>query len=72
MSNCCKECTFSAEDAGTLYCRRYPPTLKLVPQPVVSPIMSKDPPRMQLAPTGIFPPVRPDWYCGDFQSKVTN
>ena len=68
----CESCRHFLREGDASFCRRYPPTVQLVPQPVASPLLTKGPQQMQLAPTGLFPPVRPEWTCGEFSPKDTN
>lgn len=59
----CKNCYFSVHEGDVYYCRRYPPQVILMPQ--VSPIANSRQ-TVNMVPVGMFPPVNPAAWCGEF------
>lgn len=57
----CASCRFSAYHQGFngLHCRRYPPQVLLEPENAVQPARE----------IGLWPPVEPEHWCGEFQPK---
>lgn len=65
MKKTCKNCYWSKGENGGLFCIRFPPT----PFPIQKP--------SRLAPGGVEsailalnPPVKPDRFCGEWQSDI--
>ncbi len=59
----CANCKHSVKEGGNVFCRRFPPTIHamLVPGPNGQPTMHKE---------INFPPVRPDWTCGEHKPGI--
>ena len=69
----CSDCVYAIKNEQATFCRRYPPTVAMVPTPPApGQILPGRGQVMTLSPTGMFPPVLPDWSCGEFQLKITN
>ena len=59
-ANTCKTCKHSLADPNRqLFCRRYPPTCTFVPGPQNQPL-----------PISSYPPIHPDWSCGEYKPKI--
>lgn len=58
--NTCATCAYRYRDGQELLCRFWPPTGQIVHAPGP----------MGMQPVGIFPPVKPDWWCGQWKGLV--
>lgn len=69
---CCKNCFFAFTDGGNMICRRFPPSGVMVPQSTnTGAIMqAKQPQGITMVPVGVFPPVRENFWCGEYAEKT--
>jgi hypothetical protein len=65
----CKDCKHS-QIAGRMVCRRYPPQTHFIVVLRKASAIDMKPPAPIEEQRSAFPPVNPEWYCGEFSLRV--
>ena len=70
MESVCKNCVYVIKENDNYFCRRYPPTVTMIPRPVG--LVGKGG-MATFTPAGVSPPVNGEkGTCGEFRPIVQN
>ena len=70
MESICKNCVYALKEGDNYFCRRYPPTVMMIPR---NGALAGRAGMATFVPAGVSPPVNGDkGTCGEFRSTVQN